>query len=115
MFRYLKWIQLYVYRPLVFQNIFLFSRNLGGSSSNTLGTTFNSELPHIPATDIDDIISRKLFLKSNQYIKNYEEGLREHREKGRVKRLTKSLSKKMENSSENDDFMEDHELFDPLK
>ena len=96
----------------------LYCRNLDGSSSKKLeklGAYFNSELSHVPATDIDDILSRKMFLKSNQYIDNYEQGLKEHRERGRVKRQTNSLSKKVGSLNEHDNFMEDHEMFDPLK
>lgn len=95
----------------------VFHRNIDGSSSAKSGV-YHGELSHVPTTDIDDIFSRKLFLKSNQYIKNYEEGLKEHRERGSSKKIRTSLLKKEDitNDKDNgDDGLDDSELFDPLK
>ena len=84
-------------------------------SIGTRSGVFHEELPHVPATDIDDILSRKLFLKSNQYIKNYEQGLKEHRERGiSIQKKTPS-SKELGVTDDHDDPIDDNDLFDPLK
>ena len=51
---------------------------MDGNFKVNSGKFAGEEIAHVPATDIDDILSRKLFLKSNQYIQNYEQGLKEH-------------------------------------
>ena len=94
---------------------------MDGNFKANSGKFAGEEIAHVPATDIDDILSRKLFLKSNQYIQNYEQGLKEHRERSSLKKKTNPMSKIMATNINgygdggDDDDDDDDELFDPLK